>query len=144
MPQRKDTEPTRVTPTLRTSAGDSGKPGQATSGRVAHDDRGNAVWELRTGDHQFLRDGSTTLVRKLVPPLSLEATVIVKKPPEMPVPQRAVPLDAGAGADRVPLGTVRTFPVRSSSAALKRPAAQAKTATPARPGLFGRLFTRKP
>lgn len=144
MTHRKDTAPTRLTPTLRTSTGDHGRPDQATSGRVAHDDRGNAVWEMRTGDHQFVRDGSTTLVRKLVPPLSLEATVIVRKPPVMPEPQRAVPLDAGQAPDRIPMGTVRTFPVRSSSVSTKRPAAKAATTSRARPGLLERLFSRKP
>jgi hypothetical protein len=144
MTHRKDSASTRLTPTLRTSTGDQGRPGQATSGRVAHDERGNAVWEMRTDDHRYVRDGSTTLVRKLVPPLSLEATVIVQKPPAMPVPPRAVPLDAGQVPDRIPMGTVRTFPVRSSSASTKRPAAQTGSKHRTRSGLLDRLFSRKP
>ena len=79
MSQRKDAAPTHLTPTLRTSHGDQGKPAHPTSGRVGFDARGNAVWEMRTTDHRYVRDASTTLVRKLVPPLSLEATAIVQK-----------------------------------------------------------------
>jgi len=144
MTRRKDAAPTRLTPTLRTSHGDRGKPAQPTSGRVAHDERGNAVWEMRTADHRYVRDASTTLVRKLVPPLSIEATAIVQKPSAMPVPKRTVPIDAGHAPDLAHMGTVRTFPVRSSSVAAKRPAAKAIVTSRARPGLLDRLFSRKP
>jgi len=144
MTRRKDAAPTRLTPTLRTSHTEHGKPAHPTSGRVAFDDRGNAVWEMRTADHGYVRDGSTTLVRKLVPPLSIEATAIVKKPSEMPVPKRAVPLDAGHAPDRAHMGTVRTYPARSSSVTTTRPAAKASVTSQAGPGLLGRLFSRKP
>ena len=144
MSQRKDAAPTHLTPTLRTSHGDQGKPAHPTSGRVGFDARGNAVWEMRTTDHRYVRDASTTLVRKLVPPLNLEATAIVQKPPVIPVPQRPVPLDAGQAPDRIPMGTVRTFPVRSSNVSTKRPAAKTGTTSRTRPGLLDRLFSRKP
>ncbi len=142
MSHRKDATPSRLTPTLRTSQGDHGKPAHPTSGRVAFDERGNAVWEMRTADQRFVRDISTTQVRKLVPPLSLEATAIVKKP-EMPVPKRAVPSDAGQLLDRAQMGTVRTYPVRSAAAA-KSSAAKKIVTAPTRPGLLGRLFSRQP
>ncbi|MCX7054782.1 MAG: hypothetical protein NTU56_11330 [Proteobacteria bacterium] len=144
MTRRKDAVPTRPTPTLRTSHAEHGKPARPTSGRVAFDERGNAVWEMRTSEHQYVRDASTTLVRKLVPPLSIEATAIVKGPSDTPVPKRAVPLDTGRPNDRAQMGTVRTFPVRSSSPAVKRPASKAMVTSRARPGLLDRLFSRKP
>jgi hypothetical protein len=144
--------PTRLTPTFRTSSADSGQQRQPASGRVAFDERGNAVWEMRTEDHQYCRKGSTTLVRKLkATPLSIEATGIVRRKPvmpdthqtEMPVPKRAVPEDAGRPLDRAQMGTVRTFPVRTSAAA-KRPAARPAAVTKDKPSLLGRLFGRKP
>jgi hypothetical protein len=158
MSHRKDTASTRLTPTLRTSHGDQGKPAHPTSGRVAFDARGNAVWELRTADHGYVRDVSTTMVRKLQPPahLAIEATTIVRKLSETPVPKgldvptqrRAVPADAGnshAGNshDRASMGTVRTYPVRSAAAA-RRSEAKKIVAAPNRSGLLGRLFSRKP
>jgi hypothetical protein len=145
MTHRKDAAPTRRTPTLRTSHADQGNPQpHQTSGRVAFDARGNAVWELRTADHRYVRDASTTLVRRIVPSLSIEATAIVKKPSATPVPKRSVPLDAGHAGDRAQMGTVRTYPVRSSSGAAKRPAAKSVVTSRARPGLLDRLFSRKP
>jgi hypothetical protein len=80
MSQRDDTS-RRVAPTLPTSQAERGRQPSATSGRVAFDSRGNAVWEMRTADHRYVRDASTTLVRKLQSSqLSLETTAIVKKP----------------------------------------------------------------
>lgn len=53
---------------------------EMTSGRVAFDARGNAVWEWRTGDGEFQRDASTTILRKLEPTgLAIEATGIRRK-----------------------------------------------------------------
>ncbi len=50
------------------------------SGRVVFDTRGDAVWEWRTGDGQFQKDASTSLVKKLeAHELSLEATIIARK-----------------------------------------------------------------
>jgi hypothetical protein len=143
MTHRKDGSTTRLTPTLRTSHGEHGKPTSPTSGRVAFDARGNAVWEMRTTDHRYVRDASTTLVRKLVPPLSIEPTAIVKKPSAMPVPQRTVPIEVGHVPGGTPMGTVRTYPVRSAPAA-QRAATKSKVAPRARPGLLDRLFSRKP
>ena len=142
MSHRKDATPTRLTPTLRTSHGDQGKPAQPTSGRVAFDARGNAVWEMRTADRGYVRDASTTLVRKLAPPLSMEATGIVRKPSGTPVPQRTVPIDAGHAPGSTPMGTVRTYPVRSAPAA-KRAAPRTIVTSRARPGLLDRLLSRK-
>ena len=149
MTHRKVPAPTRVTPTLRVSHTEHGKPNHPTSGRVAHDERGNAVWEMRTPDHKYLRNGSTTLVRKLVPPLSIEATGIVRKvtPPAMPKAghpeqKRAVPADAINAYGSGHMGTVKTFPVRSATAS-KRVAPKKVATFRARPGLLDRLFSRK-
>lgn len=153
MSHRKDPAPPRLTPTLRTSHGEQAQPAHPTSGRVGFDARGNAVWEMRTADHRYVRDASTTMVRKLQAPahLAIEATAIVRKLSETPVPKglevpaqrRAVPADAGNSHDRANMGTVRTFPVRSTSAA-QRVAPRSKVTSPARPGLLDRLFSRKP
>jgi hypothetical protein len=57
--------------------GADGLEREMTSGRVAFDSRGNAVWEWRTGDRQFSRDVNTTLVEKLgAPDLRLQTTRI--------------------------------------------------------------------
>jgi hypothetical protein len=151
---RDSSSTTRLVPTFRTAAGDPAPHKHATSGRVGFDDRGNAVWEMRTADRGYTREGSTTLVRKLqVPHLCLEATGIVRKvdtpvsqPLRMPTPKRAVPEDAGHThqyGDRAVMGTVRTFPVRSSAAA-KRPAPGSAGTKRSRPGLLDRLLGRKP
>jgi hypothetical protein len=152
---RDSSSTTRLVPTFRTAPGDPAPQKHATSGRVGFDDRGNAVWEMRTDDKGYSREGSTSLVRKLqVPHLSLEATSILRKvetsvsqPLDIPTPKRAVPDDAGHTNhfdDRAGMGTVRTFPVRSSAAA-KRPAAGAVgTNKRSRPGLLDRLLGRKP
>lgn len=56
------------------------RSGEKESGRVVFDPRGEAVWEWRTGDGQFQRDASTSLVKKLeAHELSLETTVIARK-----------------------------------------------------------------
>ncbi len=153
MSHRKDAASTRLTPTLRTSHNDQGKPAHPTSGRVGFDTRGNAVWELRTADHRYVRDASTTMVRKLQPPahLAIEATSMVRKLSETPVPKgldvptqrRSVPIDAGHAPGSTQMGTVRTYPVRSAPAA-QRAAAKSKVTARARPGLLDRLFSRKP
>jgi hypothetical protein len=150
MTHRKDPAPTRVTPTLRVSHTETGKPAHPTSGRVAHDERGNAVWEMRTADHRYVRDGSTTLVRKLVPPLSIEATAILRKQPaahapkpaDAPLQKRTVPADAINPYGSGHMGTVKTFPVRSATAA-KRVAPKKVATSRVRPGLLDRLFSRK-
>jgi hypothetical protein len=144
---------TRLAPTFRTSSSDPAPQKHSTSGRVAFDDRGNAIWELRTAEHRYSREGSTTLVRKLKEtPLSIEATGIIRKqaappgskPLPVPAPKRAVPTDAGQvnHYDRAKMGTVRTFPVRTSAATGRAAPRIAKTSQ-SRPGLLGRLFGRK-
>jgi hypothetical protein len=82
----------RPTPTLPQSDAEraAAQGSSASSGRVAFDARGNAVWEMRVDDKNYTRTGSTTLVRKLaVPGLSLEATGIVKRPKYPAQPQHA-------------------------------------------------------
>ncbi|MEY2920728.1 MAG: hypothetical protein RL261_2033 [Pseudomonadota bacterium] len=151
MTHRKDPAPTRVTPTLRVSHTETGKPTHPTSGRVAHDERGNAVWEMRTADHRYVRDGSTTLVRKLVPPLSIEATAILRRQPAAhapkvpgpPLQKRAVPADGINPYGTGHMGTVKTFPVRTVGAS-KRAEPQWIAKSRAKPGLLDRLFRRKP
>ena len=111
------------------------------------------MWELRTADHRYVRDASTTMVRKLQPPahLAIEATSMVRKLSETPVPKgldvptqrRSVPIDAGHAPGSTQMGTVRTYPVRSAPAA-QRAAAKSKVTARARPGLLDRLFSRKP
>ena len=148
---RKDeTASARLTPTVRTSDAETGRHAVLTSGRVAFDERGNAKWQMRTSGHSF-SDGSTTLVRKLVPPLSLEPTVRVPKLTSASAPGKSQPhpkpelkvASPGRAPTRAEMGTVRTFPVRRSSPTLK-----AKTAAASKPqarpaGLMGRLFGRK-
>jgi len=151
---RDSSSTTRIVPTFRTAAGDPAPHKHATSGRVGFDDRGNAVWELRTDDHEYSRDGSTTLVRKLqATQLSIEATGIIRRvdtsvsqPLPLATPKRAVPDDAGHTNhyyDRAVMGTVRTFPVRSRAAA-KRPAPGTVGTKRSSPGLLDRLLGRKP
>jgi hypothetical protein len=148
--RKNETASTRLTPTLRTSDAETGRHPGLTSGRVAFDERGNAKWQMRISGHSF-SDGSTTLVRKLVPPLSLEPTVRVPKLTPASLPGRSQPglkaevkpANPARAPTRAEMGTVRTFPVRSSTATLK-----AKTAVGAKPharpaGLMGRLFGRK-
>lgn len=141
MVQRKDSSPTRRTPTLPVSHAERGKSAGAPSGRVAFDSRGNAVWEMRTGRDRYSIDGSTTLVRKLVPPLSLETTNIVRKVSPTPVPPPTVPVMAAEKLDRRQMGTVRTYPVRSTVAA-KGNAPRKTAGTQARPGLLERWLGR--
>lgn len=142
MVQRKDSSPTRRTPTLPVSQAERGKAAGAASGRVAFDSRGNAVWEMRTGGNRYSIDGSTTLVRKLVPPLSLEATNIIKKVSPTPVPAPAVPVMASEKLDRRQMGTVRTYPVRPTVAG-KGSAPRTTARTQAKPGLLERWLGRR-
>jgi len=150
MSNRIDKPPTRRTPTLRTSESEAARQSGPASGRVAFDDRGNAKWEMRTAGNTYVPDGTTTLVRKLVPPLSLEPTVRVPKlataaPSEgKPAPgTEAKPARAERTPSRAEMGTVRTFPVpRNPSAG--RPKGTVMPKSPPQPaGLFGRLFGKK-
>ena len=61
------------------AAGGQPAPREMNSGRVAFDSRGNAVWEWRTGDQQYAREVSTTLVQRLeAPGLDIAATGVVR------------------------------------------------------------------
>jgi hypothetical protein len=147
-----DRSSTRRTPTVRTSVAETGRHPGIASGRVRFDDRGNAKWEMRTPGHTYVADASTTLVRKLVPPLSLEATARLPKMPfaggQDSKPQPAQPDVRPDRTERTltkaEMGTVRTFPVaRKTVAAKSGRAAEARTG--ARPaGLIARLLGRKP
>ncbi len=78
-------------------APDSGESlaSEGVSGRVAFDDRGNAVWEFQTEGGDYASEASTALVRKLdAPTLALEQTAIVKKTEE---PAPLPPQDLGGG-----------------------------------------------
>jgi len=71
---------------------------EKTSGRIAFDSRGNAIWEWRTGDKQFSRDVNTTLVERLESPdLSLQTTRIAKGQPALPA--GAADASQGNGAE---------------------------------------------
>ena len=107
---------------------------------------------MRTPGHTYVADASTTLVRKLVPPLSLEATARVPKLPSaggqgsglhLPKPE-ARPDKPERTLTKAEIGTVRTFPVARKPVAAK-PARAAAPRTGAPPaGLIARLFGRKP
>jgi hypothetical protein len=108
------------------------------SGRVAFDARGNPVWEWRSGDGQFQRDASTSLVRKLeAPELSLEPTVVVRQPENEALSKAKLacggfdPYDTGP-ADAKPAGRPAPTP-RPVRPAVDPPARQ--------PGLLERLQT---
>lgn len=76
---------------------------EMTSGRVAFDARGNAVWEWRTGDGEFQRDASTTILRKLEPTgLAIEATGIRRKLAPGSQPSSALEPTTGALAESAP------------------------------------------
>jgi hypothetical protein len=138
----------RVAPTVPTSADETASLADKTSGRVGFDSRGNAVWEWRTADQKFVREGSTSLVRKLeVSHLSIESTAIAKRR-LAPQIERQAPAAAAAAAG--PLGTGGGFNPydRSGHAVAKKHAV--KHAAPRRsskiivtsrskPGLFDRL-----
>jgi hypothetical protein len=86
---------------------------EKTSGRVTFDPRGDAVWEWRTGDGQFKRDASTTMLRRLeAPELCLEPTVIIKKQPAAAAMKPAL---SGGGYDPYEKGVVehKTAPTTS-------------------------------
>lgn len=151
MPSSLDKSPTRPTPTVRASAAETGRHPGVASGRVRFDERGNAKWEMRTAAQTFVAEGSTTLVRKLVPPLSLEPTVRVpklsvptaataRKPLPPPEPRLARPERAPTRAE---MGTVRTFPVPRSQAQRTGKAKPVRKPDPRPVGLLRRLFGRK-
>lgn len=150
MSNRIDKSPTRRTPTLRTSETEASRQSAPASGRVSFDDRGNAKWEMRTAGNTYVPDATTTLVQKLVPPLSLEPTVRVPKlATAAPVERRpsTVAETKPARTERTPsraeMGTVRTFPVPRSTATGRQKAGAMPKPAPKPAGLLDRLFGRK-
>jgi hypothetical protein len=70
----------RKTPTLPATGDDTVLAKAPASGRVGFDSRGNAVWEFRTEDQKFVREPSTTLVKKMpTPNISLEQTGVGRR-----------------------------------------------------------------
>jgi hypothetical protein len=137
-----------VTPTVSTPADDAASAAEGASGRVGFDSRGNAVWEWRTADHGFVRDGSTSLVRKLeLSHLSIESTGIAKR---RLAPQIERTAAAASAPPALPMGTGGGFnPYDRSGHAVAR-AHVAKHAAPrksskivvtsrGKPGLLDRL-----
>ncbi|MFO1394046.1 MAG: hypothetical protein U1F09_09830 [Steroidobacteraceae bacterium] len=143
-------------------------PREMNSGRVAFDARGNAVWEWRTGDGEFQRDASTTIVRKLEPQgLAIEATGILKRPglnaaakaaeptagalAESAPPPLAIkeasggdPYNSGRSASHVrAAATQRPAPRKNVKTTAPAPRKGAKPAAPAPQGILGRLLGRR-
>ena len=131
---------------------------EMTSGRVAFDARGNAVWEWRTGDGEFQRDASTTILRKLEPTgLAIEATGIRRKltpgsqPSSAPAPTQGA-LAESAPPPVVPKEVSGGDPYNSSrnaghvrqAARRASPKPAAKIVPPEPPkGIIGRLLGRR-
>jgi len=109
-------------------------PDPAASGRPAFDSRGTTVWEWKTATGVFSRDASTTRVQKLeAPELSLEKTIVTKKP-EIEEPQvNVAPCGGFNPYDRAVV-------VKTESAArpvaLKLPPTQPVVLAPRRPAAF--------
>jgi hypothetical protein len=131
---------------------------EMTSGRVAFDARGNAVWEWRTGDGEFQRDASTTILRKLEPTgLAIEATGIRRKLTPGSQPSSALAPTKGALAESAPPPVVPKEvsggdPYNSSrnaghvrqAARRASPKPAAKIVPPEPPkGIIGRLLGRR-
>jgi hypothetical protein len=131
---------------------------EMNSGRVAFDARGNAVWEWRTGDGEFKRDASTTIVRKLEPTgLAIEATGIVRKPRLNSAAPKVAEPTTGAIAESAPPPIAFKEPSgcdpydssRNAShvrQAARRPAPKPAgkiVVAPERKGIIGRLLGRR-
>ena len=131
---------------------------EMTSGRVSFDARGNAVWEWRTGDGEFQRDASTTILRKLEPTgLAIEATGIRRKLTQGSQAAPAPEPTKGALAESAPPPVVRKEvsggdPYNSSrnaghvrqAARRQSPKPAAKIVPPEPPkGIIGRLLGRR-
>ncbi len=141
----------RVTPTLPTSTGEPEPAHDKVSGRVGFDARGNAVWEWRTADKGFVRDASTTLVRKLdVPQLSIETTAIARRRQAPQVERQAAtagsarlaaPLPMGAGGGSNPYNRNGEYAAKSAPAHRSPPRQQSRIIVTSRskPGLLDRL-----
>ena len=130
------------TDTPETSPGDAAAAPCARekeSGRVAFDARGNPVWEWRTGDGQFARDASTSLVRKLeAPQLSLEATAIARKR-DGSSPQAAAPSCGGFDPYDSGAEPASNSPTASRPTPTRPPGRPAAVPRRAEPGLLQKL-----
>ena len=77
MSQPEKTSP-QAAPVAPSTTGDA-TAREKTSGRVAFDARGNAIWEWRTGERQYAREVNTTLVERLsASELKIATTAIVQ------------------------------------------------------------------
>jgi len=138
----------RVAPTVPTSADEAASLTDATSGRVGFDSRGNAVWEWRTADHEFVREGSTSLVRKLeVSQLSNESTAIAKRRLAPQIERQAsaatasatVPIGTGGGFNRYHRSGRAVAKARAGKHAAPRTPSKIVVTSRSKPGLFDRL-----
>jgi hypothetical protein len=100
---------------------------KGSSGRVAFNSDGDAVWEWKTENGQFSRDVSTTRLHKLqVPELSIEKTAVVE---QLKDPSRNEPALPGGGYNPYERSTVKSVAqvtkkpavVRSPSKPLVKP-----------------------
>ena len=79
-------------PRVSTQSLDDSASRAAASGRPTFDSRGSTVWEWKTETGRFSRDVSTTRVQKLhAPELSIEQTVVAKKPEVAPAKDHVAP-----------------------------------------------------
>lgn len=133
-------------------------PREMNSGRVAFDARGNAVWEWRTGDGEFQRDASTTIVRKLEPQgLAIEVTGIVRRPglaskaPPAPAPTTGALAESAppplamkepSGCDPYDSSRNSSHVRQAARRAAPKPASRI-VVTPQRKGIIGRLLGRR-
>ena len=91
----------------------------AASGRPSFDPRGGTVWEWKTDTGRYSRDVSTTRVQKLAAPeLSLEQTVIAKKPEAPPADASVAP---GSGFNPYDRGGSPATKTNARPAAVARP-----------------------
>lgn len=112
-----------------------------TSGRVAFDSRGNAVWEWRGEDGQFASDPSTTLVQKLeAPTLALEPTVIIAGPGKAPEGKSKLPCGGFDPYDRGN-NTAMAPPSRQQSKLVFPPVKPAIAPPRKKEGLLQRLMS---
>jgi len=111
------------------------------SGRVVFDPRGEAVWEWRTGEGQFQRDASTSLVKKLeAHELSLEPTIVARKL-HAEKPGNPAASCGGGGFDPYDNSTGRAGNGANArpSVAARQPPRPAVNAPRTEPGLLGKL-----
>jgi hypothetical protein len=101
---------------------------EGSSGRVAFNPDGDAVWELKTETGHFSREVNTTLLQKLeAPELSIEKTVVVEQLKD-PSPQG--PALPGGGYNPYDRSTVK--PVAEVARVARKPAVARSPEWPAR------------